>query len=80
MSRVCQVTGKKVMVGNNVSHSKRRTKRKFLPNLFKKKFFLPEEDRWISLTVSANGIRTINKNGLNAALKSAKEKGFITTI
>jgi large subunit ribosomal protein L28 len=79
MSRVCQVTGKKVMVGNNVSHSKRRTKRKFLPNLFKKKFYLPEEDRWISLTVSANGIRTINKNGLNAALKSAKELG-ITTI
>ena len=80
MSRVCQVTGKKVMVGNNVSHSKRRTKRKFLPNLFNKKFYLPEEDRWITLTVSANGIRTINKNGLNAALKSAKEKGFITTI
>ena len=80
MSRVCQVTGKKVMVGNNVSHSKRRTKRKFLPNLFKKKFYLPEEDRWISLTVSANGIRTINKNGLSAALKDAKEKGFITTI
>jgi large subunit ribosomal protein L28 len=80
MSRVCQVTGKKVMVGNNVSHSKRRTKRKFLPNLFKKKFYLPEEDRWISLVISANGIRTISKNGLNAALKSAKEKGFITTI
>jgi len=80
MSRVCQVTGKKVMVGNNVSHSKRRTKRKFFPNLFKKKFYLPEEDRWISLTVSANGIRTINKNGLNAALNSAKEKGFISTI
>ncbi len=80
MSRVCQVTGKKVMVGNNVSHSKRRTKRKFLPNLFKKKFYLPEEDRWISLTVSANGIRTINKIGLNAALKSAKESGIITTI
>ncbi len=80
MSRVCQVTGKKVMVGNNVSHSKRRTKRKFIPNLFKKKFYLPEEDRWISLTVSANGIRTINKNGLNASLIAAKEKGFITTI
>jgi large subunit ribosomal protein L28 len=80
MSRVCQITGKKVMVGNNVSHSKRRTKRKFLPNLFKKKFYLPEEDRWISLTVSANGIRTINKNGLNVSLNAAKEKGFITTI
>jgi len=79
MSQICQITGKKAMVGNNVSHSKRRTKRKFLPNLFKKKFYLPEEDRWISLTVSANGIRTINKNGLNAALKSAKELG-ITTI
>lgn len=80
MSRVCQVTGKKVMGGNNVSHSKRRTKRKFLPNLFKKKFYYPEEDRWITLTVSANGIRTINKNGLNAALKSAKENGILTTI
>jgi len=80
MSRVCQVTGKKVLVGNNVSHSKRRTKRKFLPNLFKKKFYLPEEDRWISLTVSANGIRTINKIGLNAALKGAKENGLITSI
>jgi len=68
------------MVGNNVSHSKRRTKRKFLPNLFKKKFYLPEEDRWISLTVSANGIRTINKNGLNASLNAAKVKGLITTI
>jgi len=80
MSRVCQITGKKVMVGNNVSHSKRRTKRKFLPNLFKKKFYLPEEDRWISLTVSANGIRTINKNGLNASIIAAKGKGLITTI
>ena len=80
MSRVCQITGKKAMVGNNVSHSKRRTKRKFLPNLFKKKFYYPEEDRWISLTVSANGIRTINKIGLNAALKDAKQNGIITTI
>ena len=75
MSKICQVTGKKVMVGNNVSHSKRRTKRRFYPNLFQKKFYLPEEDRWISLTVSAAGIRTINKKGLTAALKEAKEKG-----
>ncbi|WP_299577720.1 50S ribosomal protein L28 [uncultured Sunxiuqinia sp.] len=80
MSKVCQVTGKKMMVGNNVSHSKRRTKRRFFPNLFKKKFYLPEEDRWISLTVSAAGIRTINKKGLTAALKEAKEKGFVTNI
>ena len=77
MSRVCQITGKRAMGGNNVSHSKRRTKRKFDVNLFKKKFFLPEENRWVSLTVSAAGIRTINKNGLEAALKNAQEKGFV---
>ena len=80
MSRVCQITGKKAMIGNNVSHSKRRTKRKFDVNLFKKKFYLPNEDRWVSLTVSAAGIRTINKNGVGAALKSAKAKGFIDKI
>ena len=68
------------MVGNNVSHSKRRTKRRFYPNLFTKKFYLPEEDRWINLKVSAAGIRTINKIGLSAALKSAKEKGLVANI
>ncbi len=77
MSRVCEITGKKIMVGNNVSHSKRRTKRKFYPNLFTKKFYLPEEDRWVSIKVSASGLRLINKIGVVAALKSAKEKGFI---
>ena len=77
MSRVCQITGKTAMIGNNVSHSKRRTKRKFDVNLFKKKFYLPEEERWVNLTVSAAGIRTINKNGVRAALKSAVEKGYI---
>jgi large subunit ribosomal protein L28 len=77
MSRVCQITGKKMMVGNNVSHSKRRTKRVFLPNLFTKKFYFVEEDRWITLKVSANGIRTINKNGLANALKKAKLDGYI---
>ncbi len=77
MSRVCQITGKTAMGGNNVSHSKRRTKRKFDVNLFKKKFYLPGEDRWIDLTISAAGIRTINKNGLEKALKNAKEKGYI---
>ena len=80
MSRVCQITGKKAMVGNNVSHSKRRTKRKFDVNLFKKKFYLPDEDRWVRLTVSAAGIRTINKNGLGVALKKAAEKGFVEKI
>jgi large subunit ribosomal protein L28 len=77
MSRVCQITGKTAQVGNNVSHSKRRTKRKFDVNLFKKKFYLPDENRWVQLTVSAAGIRTINKKGVKAALNDAKEKGFI---
>ena len=77
MSKVCQVTGKKAMNGNNVSHSKRRTKRKFYPNLFEKKYYLPEEKRWIKLKISAAGIRLINKKGLENALKEAKEKGFI---
>jgi len=77
MSQICQVTGKKLMVGNNVSHSKRRTKRRFYPNLFTKKFYLPEEDRWITLKVSAAGIRTINKNGLHVTLKKAVDQGFI---
>lgn len=79
MSQVCQITGKKVMVGNNVSHSKRRTKRRFYPNLFDKKFFLTEENRWIKLRVSASGMRTINKKGLKAALDDAVEKGYIKT-
>ena len=79
MSKVCQVTGKKAMNGNNVSHSKRRTKRKFYPNLFDKKYYLPEEKRWITLKISAAGIRLINKKGLTAALKEAKEKGYILT-
>ena len=77
MAMVCQITGKKVMVGNNVSHSKRRTKRKFYPNLFDKKFYLPEEDRWVKLRVSAAGIRIINKKGLKNALNDAVEKGYI---
>lgn len=80
MSRVCQITGKKVMVGNNVSHSNRKTRRKFYVNLFAKKFFLPEEDRWISLKVSAAGLRTINKKGLAIALKEAEAKGYITNF
>jgi large subunit ribosomal protein L28 len=77
MAQVCQITGKKVMVGNNVSHSKRRTRRKFYPNLFDKKFYLTEEDRWVKLRVSAAGIRTINKKGLKTALNEAVQKGFI---
>lgn len=79
MSKICQITGKKVMVGNNVSHSNRKTKRRFFPNLLKKRFYLEDEDRWITLKVSASGLRTINKKGLKVALKEAQEKGLITT-
>ena len=75
MSKVCQITGKKASVGNNVSHSKRRTKRKFEVNLHKKKFYWVEQDMWIELIVSAKALRTINKIGLNAALKRAEEEG-----
>lgn len=64
------------MVGNNVSHSNNKTKRKFHPNLQVKRFYLPDEDRWITLKVSTSGIRNINKNGLVNCLKEAKEKGF----
>tara|TARA_R110002072_G_scaffold223010_3_gene380125 strand:+ start:362 stop:595 length:234 start_codon:yes stop_codon:yes gene_type:complete len=77
MSKVCQITGKKVITGNNVSHSKKRTRRTFEPNLFNKKFYNPEDESWINLKVSAAGIRTINKKGLAAALKDAKAKGFM---
>jgi len=77
MSKVCQITGKKVMSGNNVSHSHHKTKRKFYPNLFVKKFYIPEEERWITLKVSAAGIRLINKVGVSEALRRAKEKGYI---
>ncbi len=77
MARVCEITGKKRIVGNNVSHSNRKTKRKFYPNLQKKRFFLEEENRWITLKVSAAGIRTINKKGLMATLKDAESKGLI---
>ena len=77
MSRRCQITGKRPMVGMNVSHSHRRTKRRFLPNLQEKRFYLPEEDRWIKLKVSAEGMRLIKKIGLKAALEQAKAKGYI---
>ena len=77
MSRVCEITGKAVIVGNKVSHSNIKTKRRFYPNLQTKKFFIPEENRYITLRVSAQGIRTINKNGISASLKKAREKGYL---
>ncbi len=77
MSKVCQITGKKTITGNNVSHSNRRTKRTFQPNIHTKRFFLESEKKWITLKVTTSGMRTINKIGLAQALKRAKEKGFI---
>jgi len=77
MSRVCQLTGKRVMVGNNVSHSKRRTKRRFLPNLKTKRLFLESENRWITLRLSTSAMRTIDKVGLDNALKKFAKKGHI---
>lgn len=78
MSRVCQLTGKKVMVGNNVSHSNRKTKRRFYPNLIDKRFYLPSEDRWVKMRVSASALRTINKIGVEEAIKRAKQKGVFS--
>jgi large subunit ribosomal protein L28 len=80
MARVCQVTGKKRMIGNNVSHSKRRTKREFAPNLKTKKFWSEEEQRFISLKVSCKGMKTIYKNGLSATIKKSQEKGLIKVV
>lgn len=75
MARVCQVTGKKPITGNKVSHSNIKTKRRFLPNLQTKRYFLAEEDRWITLKVSSEAIRTINKNGLMSVVKNLRAAG-----
>ena len=77
MSRVCQITGKRPRVGNNVSHANNKTKRRFLPNLHKKRFYIPEEDKWITIKVSTTALRTINKNGISAVLKKAKANGIV---
>lgn len=76
MSRVCELTGKKAMVGNNVSHALNRTKRKFDANLIKKRFYIPEEDKWVILKISTSALKNINKLGISAVLKQAREKGF----
>ena len=78
MSRVCELTGKKAMVGNNVSHALNRTKRKFNANLITKRFYIPEEDKWVTLKISASALKTINKKGISAVIKEAREKGFLT--
>ena len=75
MARVCQVTGKKPLSGHNVSHSNIKSKRKFNPNLQTKRFFLAEENKWITLKLSAGAIRTINKNGLLSVVKELRAQG-----
>ncbi len=75
MSKVCQLTGKRPVSGNNVSHSNRKTKRRFLPNLHKKRFYIPEKDQWVELKVSTSALRTINKLGIYAYLQKLQKKG-----
>ena len=76
MARVCEVTGKGPMVGNNVSHANNKTKRRFLPNLQKKRLYFAEEDRWVTLKLSADALRTINKNGLATVIKGMRAEGI----
>lgn len=78
MARVCQITGKRPRVGNKVSHANNKTKRRFYPNLQKKRFYIPEEGRWITLKLSTKAIKTINKKGVSAVLKEARERGTLT--
>lgn len=80
MSRVCQLTGKRTISGNNVSHSNQKTKRTFGPNLQKKRFYVPELDKWISLKVSAKAIKNINKLGVYAYIKKLERKGIETGV
>ncbi len=77
MSKICQITGKKPITGHKVSHSNRKSKRTFEPNLQTKRFYIPETDEWVTLKVSAAGLRTINKNGIYTAIKEAAEKGYL---
>ncbi len=76
MSRVCQVTGKRPMVGHNVSHANNKTKRRFLPNLHKKRFWVASENRWIKLRVSTRAMRTIDKKGIDAVLSELRARGM----
>ena len=76
MSRVCQVTGKRPLSGNNVSHAHNKTRRRFLPNLQFHKFWVESEKKWIKLRISAKGLRIIDKNGIDAVLKDVRAKGY----
>jgi len=77
MSKFCQITGKRPRVGNNVSKSNNKTKRKFYPNLHKKKFYIPEEDKWITIKICSSALKSVNKYGISAVIKKAKEKGTL---
>ncbi len=77
MSRVCSITGKKAMVGNNVSHSQRKSKRTFGINLIKKRFFIPDDNEWITLKLTASALKTINKKGIVSVLKQARSNGMV---
>lgn len=77
MARVCELTGKRVMTGNHVSHSNHKTRRRFLPNLQTKRFYIPEDDSYITLKVSTHAIRMVNKKGIMTMLKEAYEKGYL---
>ncbi len=77
MSRVCQVTGKRPMTGNNVSHANNRTRRRFLPNLQHHRFWVESENRWVRLRVTTNAIRTIDKNGIDAVLADLRARGEV---
>ena len=78
MSRICELTGKRAMSGNNVSHAMNKTRRKFNVNLVKKRFYLPEEDKWITLKVAASVLKSINKKGITAMVKEARANGYLT--
>ena len=75
MSRICDISGKRVMFGNNVSKAMNKTRRRFDINLIKKRFYIPEEDKWITLKVKASVLKTINKKGISAVIKEAKDQG-----
>jgi large subunit ribosomal protein L28 len=80
MSKICQLTGKRPITGNNVSHSKRKTKRRFLPNIQKKRYYIPETDEWVTLKLSTTAMRNINKLGIYAYLKKLERKGLDTGV
>ena len=75
MSKICEISGKRVMFGNNVSKALNRTKRRFDANIINKRFYIPEEDKWVTLTISTATLKTVNKKGISAVLKQAREKG-----